>query len=133
VILNNGSITFNPIEPCPTCSLSLSDDTINIGESITATVSTDFSHNFLAYVKLKWIDPTNTVRRDTAYNTTLQDSFIPDMVGQWTVVIECFGEDVLIQTFDVGFMVLPESTIGAVAIVGASVAVLIVYIYRNKT
>ena len=56
-----------------------------------------------------------------------EDTFKPDIVGRWTVYAD-FGNGVVKQqTLDVRLLVIPESPIGLIALVGSSFAALGAY------
>ena len=116
-----------------------SDGVISLGEDITARAVTDNLN--ITSVRFKWIDPTNNIVRDyegqliylNEGDTTILvsfDTFTPDKTGIWTVATEFSDGTIVLKTLDVSFQVVPESIIGALAVIGSSLAVLA--LYRRK-
>src|SRR5437867_7087765 len=74
---------------------------------------------------ISWINPTGDTVRQIHFNApTGYDSFSPDMEGEWMIVADFGGGDVFAKSVNVPINVVPESAIGAVALVGSSLAVL---------
>ncbi|TLY02577.1 MAG: hypothetical protein E6K92_05465 [Thaumarchaeota archaeon] len=72
-----------------------------------------------------WISPSADTVRQIHFNApTGYDSFSPDMAGEWMIVADFGGGDVFAKSVNVPINVVPESAIGAVALVGSSLAVL---------
>jgi hypothetical protein len=77
-------------------------------------------------VKFTWFNPSNVPVEIEIVPLSLsgqaESSFEPDEVGDWTV--EAAFNDVAVerQTVSVLFMVIPESPIGIVALLGSSLA-----------
>jgi len=91
-------------------------------------------------VAFRWINPSGDVVRYTTAHLSpgVEDTFAPDLPGDWTVEAEISIGGVAIETvsstLSVGFFVLPESPIGAIAIVTSSFAVLGLFIkLRNDS
>ncbi len=116
-----------------------SDGVISLGEDITAIAVTD--NLSITSVRFKWIDPTNNIVRDykgqpipLAEGDTIIlvsfDTFTPDKTGIWTVITEFSDGTTIVKELNVSFQVVPESIIGAVAVIGSSLAVLA--LYRRK-
>ena len=119
----------------PTYGLSLfegvnpSDLTINLGQEVTAVANTDNAG--VDQVTFRWIDPSSNVDETTPVplsSGSAQDAFTPDEQGTWTVEAD-FGNGVVIQkTLNISFLVIPESAIGTLALVGSALAVLGVFV-----
>ena len=74
---------------------------------------------------ISWINPSGDTVRQIHFNApTGYDSFSPDMEGEWMIVADFGGGDVFAKSVNVPINVVPESAIGAVALVGSSLAVL---------
>lgn len=80
----------------------------------------------------KWLDNKVNDDNNTKYVKSKKFSFTADKHGEWTVKVKytVFGEK--IKKFKTTFFVLPESTIGPIAVIGSSVAVLAVFISRQR-
>src|SRR5437773_5523903 len=74
---------------------------------------------------ISWINPSGDTVRQIHFNApTGYDYFSPDMAGEWMIVADFGGGDVFAKSVNVPINVVPESAIGAVALVGSSLAVL---------
>jgi len=105
-----------------------SDGVINLGDSITAKATTDDSS--ITNVKFIWIDPSNNVARTNTVNIVngeASDTYTPNQVGTWKVVAEFSNGTIVVKELNVSFSVVPESIIGALSVIGSSLAVLAVY------
>ncbi len=110
--------------------LIVSDGMINLGESITAKTIT--ANNDINNVKFRWLDPSYTeVSSNTlpVVNGEVSDTFTPNTAGKWTIIAEV-SDCSIVRELNVSFLVVPESMIGAVAVIGSSLGVLA--IYRRK-
>jgi PGF-pre-PGF domain-containing protein len=110
-----------------------SDGVINLGEDITAKATTNDSS--VVNVKFRWIDPSNNEVRNTTVNIVdgeASDTYTPNQVGTWKVVAEFSNGTIVVKELYVPFQVVPESIIGALSIIGSSLAVLAVYRRRRK-
>jgi len=100
-----------------------SDGLIEPGTSVRAVAVTDDSS--VTEVTFKWYDPgANLVREITAPVSSPEDTFTPDERGTWRIEADFGDGQVVTETVDVSFFVLPESPIGAAALVISSLAVL---------
>ena len=54
-------------------------------------------------------------------------------IGSWSMVVDTTEGNPVIEDFIVTFFVLPESVIGAIAMIGASIAILGVYMLRKRS
>jgi hypothetical protein len=105
-----------------------SDGVINLGEDITAKATTNDSR--VVNVTFRWIDPSNNEVRNTTVNIVsgeASDTFTPNQVGTWKVVAEFSDGTIVVKELQVPFQVVPESIIGALSVIGSSLAVLAVY------
>jgi len=110
-----------------------SDGVINLGDSITAKATTDDSS--ITNVKFIWIDPSNNVARTNTVNIVngeASDTYTPNQVGTWKVVAEFSNGTIVVKELQVPFSVVPESIIGALSVIGSSLAVLAVYRRKRK-
>ena len=110
-----------------------SDGVINLGDSITAKATTDDSS--ITNVKFIWIDPSNNVARTNTVNIVngeASDTYTPNQVGTWKVVAEFSNGTTVVKELQVPFSVVPESIIGALSVIGSSLAVLAVYRRKRK-
>jgi hypothetical protein len=110
-----------------------SDGVINLGDSITAKATTNDSS--IINVKFIWIDPSNNEARNTTVNIVdgeASDTYTPNQVGTWKVVAEFSNGIIVVKELQVPFQVVPESIIGALSVIGSSLAVLAVYRRRRK-
>jgi len=61
-----------------------------------------------------------------------EDTFTPDEVGKWTVIVD-FGNGILRwQTFDVRMFVIPESPVGTIALMASIFAALGGFVLMKK-
>lgn len=117
---------------------SPSDLLVNINQEATAkaTVANDPD---VTKVQFRWIDPSSVIQRTqdvTVAGGAAQDKFSPDEPGEWTVEAD-FGNGQVIKTIlNIDFNVIPESILGASALMGSSLAALGGFMglrnYRNK-
>jgi len=108
-----------------------SDGEIYLGEDITAKATTNDPS--IQDVTFRWIDPSNNVARTNTVNIVdgeASDTYTPDQVGTWRVVAEFSDGTTIVHELFISFQVVPESIIGAVAVIGSSLAVLA--LYRRK-
>lgn len=73
--------------------------------------------------------PANLVREITTPVTSPEDIYTPDEKGTWRIEADLGNGQVISETLDVSFFVLPESPIGAVAMMLASVGALGGFLY----
>jgi hypothetical protein len=105
-----------------------SDYTINLGQEVRAKATTNDSS--IRSVKFRWIDPSNNEVRNTTVNIVsgeASDTYTPNQVGTWKVVAEFSNGTIVVKELQVPFQVVPESIIGALSVIGSSLAVLAVY------
>lgn len=78
--------------------------------------------------------PLPTISGGGSYTWDLNNDLnvVPNMVGNWLVVIDTLEGTSFLIDFATSTFVLPETPIGAVAVLGSSLAALGVYIYRNR-
>jgi hypothetical protein len=110
-----------------------SDGVINLGEDITATATTNDSS--VVNVTFIWIDPSNNVAWTNTVNIVngeASDTFTPNQVGTWQVIAQFSNGTIVVIELNVSFQVVPESIIGALSVIGSSLAVLAVYRRRRK-
>jgi hypothetical protein len=105
-----------------------SDYTINLGQEVRAKATTNDSN--VVNVTFTWIDPSNNEVRNTTVNIVsgeASDTYTPNQVGTWKVVAEFSNGTIVVKELNVSFQVVPESIIGALSVIGSSLAVLAVY------
>jgi hypothetical protein len=109
-----------------------SDLVYNLGQEARAVAET--VDPVVTQVEFRWIDPGANIETEIVPLTlgSAESTFTPDEVGMWTVEAD-FGNGVVVrQTLDIDFMVIPESAIGAIALVGSSLAALGVFALRKR-
>jgi hypothetical protein len=111
-----------------------SDGVVALNQQVTAVFET--SSVLGTEITFRWINPSGEpVRTETLPLTPgAQDSFTPDAVGHWTVEAESEHIHTVLASFDVPFMVIPESPVGIVALIGSSLAALggFMFLRRNR-
>jgi hypothetical protein len=143
-LLGSGALNGNPIiiEPC-IYSLDLFEDAdpsdlvLDLGQEARAVAETN--HFSVAEVEFTWIDPSGNVDatiivqapqlKDTRQ---AEDTFTPDEVGIWTVEARFAGGEIVVQTLNVNFLVIPESPIGVAALMGSALAALGGYVLLKR-
>jgi hypothetical protein len=112
---------------------SQSDGIIDLLQQVKALALTD--DDSVNEVKFRWLDPTLTiVRTNTALANSSGaafDTFNPDKPGAWIVEADFGQGEIVRKTVNVQFLVIPESGIGIIAVVGSALATLGVY-YRLR-
>jgi hypothetical protein len=105
-----------------------SDGTINLDQEILVKASTN--DDFVDQITFRWMRPNQDLARETTVPSSKpSDTFAPDEPGRWTVEADFNNGQVLRKTLDVAFFVLPESPIGAIAMITASMASLGAFLY----
>lgn len=116
-----------------------SDGKVNIGQEITGSAFTDNPN--VDRVIFVWYNPAGDVveRAGSTGNSTFngkifENSFVPDEPGQWRLEADFARTRIIVQVIDVSFFVLPESSIGSIALVAASMSAMGLYVaMRNRT
>jgi len=111
--------------------ISESDGVINLGDSITAKATT--KNNNIVNVNFTWIDPSNNIANTNTVNIVsgeASDTYTPNQAGTWTVKAEFSDGTVIIKELNISFNVLPESIVGAIAIISSILGIL-AYRYRR--
>jgi hypothetical protein len=107
----------------------LNPDGVIPGHEVRALARTNDST--VDSVTFRWSNPDGEVEREitTPVTSSTEDMFTPELAGQWIVFAD-FGNGQIIQkTLNVGFFVLPESPVGAIAMVAGSLAALVGFLY----
>jgi hypothetical protein len=109
-----------------------SDGLVNPGQEVTAVIET--IDPLVSDVLFRWIDPDGNVAREVTVpvNSPAQDVFTPTIAGKWIVEADFLNGTVLREDLDVSFMVLPESSIGVVALLASSLGALAGYRYMRS-
>jgi hypothetical protein len=115
--------------------LTVTDDTIGIGDSTTAELCAGDTALDVTFVGL--FDPTDTlvatsailpsIAANTCASWSVPGDFDPAVVltaGSWFVAVDTAQGGPIFTDFEVTFFVLPESPVGVVAILGSSLAAL---------
>jgi hypothetical protein len=105
-----------------------SDGIIDLGQEISAVAST--RDTSIDQVIFRWIDPSNDIVETAAVPLNLgssKASFEPDKLGTWIVEADFGNGEVVQKTLDISFIVIPESPIGIIALLGSAVATLGAY------
>jgi len=111
--------------------ISESDGVINLGDSITAKATT--KNNNIINVNFTWIDPSNNIANTNTVNIVsgeASDTYTPNQAGTWKVKAEFSDGTVIIKELNISFNVLPESIVGAIAIISSALGIL-AYRYRR--
>jgi hypothetical protein len=110
-----------------------SDGISNLNEELRAVASTD--DESVTEINFRWISPSDELMRDvTVPITSAEDSFAPNEIGTWTIEADFGNNQILRQTLDISFFVLPESPIGAIAMILSSIGALGTFLYiRSKS
>ena len=132
-----------PVNLCPDYGVKMfqngnrisNGQTIQFGQPLNVVGETNDTST--QYVQFFWIAPNGaTVRQETKPISSPEDTFTPNQGGQWIIEVH-FATSYVRQTVNVSFFVVPESPIGSVGTVVASVSVLAVFMFfrqhRNKT
>lgn len=134
MITGNPVFGNQPIDKCDTGNAltlfeggSPTDGIIDLNQEIRAVANAGDPN--VDAVTFKWIDPHGTVVREVTMPvaSAADDRFAPNLAGMWTVEAHFADGMTLVKSIGVSFMVLPESPIGAVVIIGSSLGVLGVF------
>lgn len=114
-------------DPCATAvyfyTLDLSTYEAALDEEVQASTST--TDPFVDDMTFRWIKQNGEIAREITLPVSAGgDTFAPDTPGDWTIEVDFQNGQVIRKTLSVGFFVLPESPIGAIAMIAASLAVL---------
>lgn len=107
-----------------------SDGTIDLSQAIMAVATTDDEGR--DEVTFRWIDPsatvvsTETVSLDSGSS---ESNYQPDEAGNWSVVAEFDDGEEVEETFEVSYMVIPESPIGIIALLGTSLVTIAAFAF----
>jgi hypothetical protein len=106
-----------------------SDGIVNLNQEVTARANTtDVAGDSVTF---RWYNPDGVEVREVLVPTSdcsdaspciIDDAFSPNMPGQWKVVVSFGLVEEYTAIIDVPFLVIPESPIGILALVGASLA-----------
>lgn len=122
----------------PTYTLTLlegtspSDGVVTMGQEVKAVATTNNLN--IGEVTFRWIAPNTIVAEQTIaeLHSPAEDTYAPGEPGGWTVEADFGNGVVLTENMNVPFLVLPESAIGNVVLVGSSLAALGAYYYMTK-
>jgi hypothetical protein len=104
-----------------------SDGLVEPGSSVRVVANIDSS---VAEVTFRWYAPGGILVRETTMPASSpEDSHTPDEMGPWLIVADLGNGQVISETLDVSFFVLPESPVGALALVLASLGSLGAFAY----
>ncbi|MCS7140627.1 MAG: hypothetical protein NZ888_00385 [Candidatus Nitrosocaldus sp.] len=153
MVLGNQDICSSDPDPEVNCeysdisslaSLTPSDAVINLGESVDIIFESDVD-NTVKITSLTVTTPDNTicnyegalpiiVPADSTFRATYPDEFgecDTNVAGEYTVMMDTEVGDPIITKFDTSFSVVPEAIVGAVGVVGAVLASILLYA-RNR-
>lgn len=116
---------------CNSYSLNVDKDPANQCDTVTATASTDSPN--VKTVRFVWISPSGNILSGNDNSKPFTDSKQTCEPGQWTVTAIFSDGTTVEKTLMVGFMVLPESPIGAISMIGASIVGAFIYLRRRST
>ena len=71
--------------------------------------------------------------RASGEKAVASDTFEPDAIGRWTVIADFGDEEEIVKTLDIRFNVIPESPLGALALIGSSLAALGGFVYFRQS
>jgi hypothetical protein len=133
----------SPSEDVETYSLSLfengddhSDGFIVPGTEVRALAETN--DPAVSEVEFRWINPDGEVVRAFGIGSVSgpvvaeQDFLSPDGQGRWTIEADFGNGHVARKTIELSFFVLPESPVGAIGMIVASLGALSVFSYLRK-
>lgn len=139
---NTGIVQGDPVEnlTCGPFVLNLfqSDGTpaggvVPIEAAIQAIAESD--DQSVTEIKFRWIEPNGQVARTHVVTSSdgslpsAEDSLVLNEQGPWIVEADFGNGQVVQETLDVSFFVVPESPIGAIAMIGGSMSALGLYLY----
>jgi hypothetical protein len=105
----------------------LNAEPVDLNQVVGVSAST--TDTFVENVIFRWIRPNGDLAREVTVPIGVgEDAFAPDRQGDWIVEADFQNGQVIRKTLTVGFFVLPESPIGALALSGAALVVLGLYI-----
>jgi hypothetical protein len=109
-----------------------SDGVVDMGQEITAVAFTDNPN--VDRVIFIWSNPFGDEVKITGVqgSSTFEDTLVPDEPGQWRLEADFARSRVVVQVIEVRFFVLPESSVGSVALVAASRAAMAFYYKTRK-
>jgi len=141
IIRYSNTVTKDWIGPTPPYALELKQGGANIPNggnaqidgTITANATTDSST--ATQVNFTRINPDTTIETQIVQLTlgSAQYTFTPAVVGHYTILAD-FGDGVILEKeLEVSFNVIPESPLGALALIASSMAALGAYMkFRSK-
>ena len=116
---------------------SPSDMIADLNQGVTAVAETS---NFIGFATFRWINPSgDPVRTEVVplsvagEKAVASDTFEPDAIGRWTVIADFGDEEEIVKTLDIRFNVIPESPLGALALIGSSLAALGGFVYFRQS
>ena len=135
-------LTFNISDVRASYGLTITPDTLMPSDTATAELCADITS--LTITDAYLVDPTGATYTTTvnigdeleAGECALWD--VPDdfgatlTAGSWVLAIDTEEGNPIFIDFAVSFFVLPESAIGAIAVIGASIAVFGGYIFHKR-
>lgn len=134
IVNNEGTLIGNPINNVD-CVYSLnlfeatnpSDGVIDLSQEATAKTQTN--DVTVDDVTFRWIAPSSNIETEIVPLTlgSAENVFTPDEVGDWIVEADFNNGVIVRETLNVPFMVIPESPLGVLALVGSSLGVLVAY------
>ncbi|HEV8386720.1 MAG TPA: hypothetical protein VGQ03_03775 [Nitrososphaera sp.] len=108
---------------------SPSDGVIGLNDVVGAVASVENDAD-VTQITFRWIRPSAEIAREVTVPIAIpEDLFAPDEPGDWIVEADFGNGQVLQKTLSISFFVLPESPIGAIAMVAASMASLGAFLY----
>jgi len=108
-----------------------SDGAIDLGQEVRAVAFTDDPS--VVKVIFRWKDPSAVSAQTTETPPApAQDTFKPGQPGPWEVVADFGNGKEVHKPLDVKFLVIPESGLGAIVLIGSSLAALGAYVSFMK-
>jgi len=108
-----------------------SDGAIDLGQEVRAVAFTDDSR--VDKVIFRWKDPSAVSAQTTETSPAeAEDTFKPGQPGPWEVVADFGNGKEAHKPLDVKFLVIPESQLGAIVLIGSALAALGAYVSFMK-
>jgi hypothetical protein len=107
---------------------SVSDGIVNLNQEVRAVAET--ADTLVDQVTFRWMSPSGEIAQNvTVPISTPEDTFIPDEQGTWIVEADFGNGQVIRKMLNISFFVVPESPIGAIAMLLASMGALGGFLY----
>jgi hypothetical protein len=106
----------------------VSDGIVNLNQEVRAVAET--ADSLVDQVTFRWMRPSGEIAQNvTVPISSPEDTFIPDEQGTWVVEADFGNDQIIRKMLDISFFVVPESPIGAIAMLLASMGALGGFLY----